>query len=394
MQSKYDVIIAGGGMVGMSAALALARLGLSVAVVEKTALPKQLEANFDGRVSALALGSVFLLQDIGAWQAMQPYAEAIYDIRVSDGKTNFFVHYNHQEVSAEPFGYIVENRYIRSSLQQAVNECRNNGENIEIIEQAEISSFQADNYGAEICLNNGRILRSLLVIAADGKYSALREMAGIRTISCDYKQTAIVCTIAHEKPHNGLAQERFLPAGAFAVLPMTQQRSSLVWVEPQERAQLYLDLPEDECEQEISERVGSYLGAINLLGKRFSYPLSLMYARNYVATRLALIGDAAHGIHPIAGQGVNLGFRDVAALQELIRKQSAIGLDIGTSSLLAEYQRKRRFDNITMIGVTDGLNRLFCSDLMPLKIARGIGLWTVNKTPPLKRFFMKQAMGI
>ena len=273
------------------------------------------------------------------------------------------------------------------------------------------------------------------MIGADGKQSQVRALAGIKATEWKYKQTAIVCTIRHELPHHGLAQERFLPAGPFAVLPMTPifpsplvgeggaqrrergylkdnskipplpnplpqgerenfYRSSLVWVEPDDRIKLYLELPEKEFAQEIHERVGDYLGTIETAGQRFSYPLSLMHANTYISDRLALIGDAAHAIHPIAGQGVNLGFRDVGVLAELITARFRLGLDIGSDEVLAHYQRWRRFDNVAMLAVTDGLNRLFSNNLLPIRVARDLGLWTVAKLPPLKRFFMRDAMGL
>lgn len=387
---QCDIIIAGGGMVGMSMALAVARLGLSVVVLEKSRLPDQLEPTFDGRVSAIALGSVRLLTAIGAWEGMRDYAEPIRDIRVSDGDAPFFVHYDHHDIGKEPFGYIVENRYIRHGLQQAAGDYPN----LSLLDQKIITSYYTSPKHVVVTLSDGQNISASLLLAADGKFSGLRQMAGIDILERDYEQTAIVCTIAHEKPHLGLAQERFLPAGPFAVLPMTGNRSSLVWVEPKDRVQLYLDLSKEECEQEIAERVGDYLGHITLAGERFSYPLSLVHAKGYSADRVALLGDAAHGIHPIAGQGVNLGFRDVAVLEELIRKQRLADGDIGAKEVLAHYQRWRRFDNMSMLGVTDGLNQLFCSSLMPVKTARRLGMWGVNQLPGLKKFFMKHAMGL
>ena len=390
MTTTTDIIITGGGMVGMSMAIALAKNGQRVTLLERAKLPTQLEPSFDGRVSAIALGSMRLLDSIGVWDAMKPHAEPIRDIRVSDGKSPFFVHYDHHDVGDEPFGYIVENRYTRHALHEVAAGFAN----LTILDQVEIHSFTADASQATITLADGRELTAALVLAADGKFSTLRELAGIGIVSHDYKQTAIVCTIAHEQPHDGLAQERFLSAGPFAVLPMTGQRSSLVWVEPNDRVKLYLRLSKQECEQEITERVGEYLGNISIEGERFAYPLSFSHAKEYVGARLALIGDAAHSIHPIAGQGVNLGFRDVAVLEELIRKQAASGLDIGAPELLSHYQRWRRFDNVSMLAVTDGLNHLFCSSLFPIKAARGLGLWGVNRLPGLKKFLMKHAMGL
>lgn len=353
-------------------------------------MPAQLEPNFDGRVSAVALGSSMILDSFGAWEMMAPHAQPIFDIRVSDGNSRSFLHYNYQEVGDKPFGYIVENRYIRNALHVA---CSNHS-NLTIIENTSVTAWNANEQVAEVSLNNGQKITCQLVVAADGKQSILRALAGITSQTKNFAQTGIVCTIAHTQPHNGLAQERFLPAGPFAVLPMVGNRSSLVWVEPTARAPHYLALPEAEFVQEITERVGGYLGDIRVEGARFSYPLSMMHANRYIGTRLALIGDAAHGIHPIAGQGINLGFRDVAALEELLRKQMEDGGDIGTTSLLEHYQRWRRFDNVSMLGVTDGLNALFCSSLIPVRAARGLGFQVVSKLPALKRMLMKHAMGL
>ena len=387
---NFDVIVNGGGMVGMSLAVALARLGVQVAVVDKVSLSQQLESAFDARVSAIAYGSKCILDSIGVWGFMAAKAEPIRDIRVVDGAIPFFLHYDHTEVGDAPLGYIVENRHIRAALQQAAARLPT----LTLFEKQSPVSLERDDMSATLHLQDGQRLRCRLLVAADGKTSTLRSLAGIETLEWAYDQTAIVCTVAHQKPHNGLAQERFLPAGPFAVLPMQGNRSSLVWVEPKDRVDLYLGLSEGEFVQEIQERVGGYLGEIQTIGERFSYPLSLMHAKSYTSHRLALAGDAAHGMHPIAGQGVNLGFRDVAVLSELIGERFRLGLDIGGEDVLAAYQQWRRFDNISMLAVTDGLNRLFGINLLPVQLIRGLGLWAVGKMPPLKRFLMRHAMGL
>ncbi len=387
---SFDVAIAGGGMAGMTLAVALARANLNVAVIEKTPMSSQLESAFDGRVSAIAEGSRRILDSAGAWEQMAPHAQPILDIRVSDGTAPFFLHYDHHEVGEQPFGYIVENRYIRNALHSAAADLAH----LEIFDQAMLEGFERDSGGITLRLKDNPPIRCALLVGADGKNSAIRSLAGIKITEWNYRQTAIVCTIAHELPHHGLAQERFLPAGPFAVLPMRGNRSSLVWVEPDNRVQLYLDLPEEEFVQEITERVGDYLGIIRTEGRRFSYPLGLLHAKTYIGHRLVLVGDAAHTIHPIAGQGVNLGFRDVGVLVQLLTKQHALGFDIGAPELLAHYQRWRRFDNVTMLAVTDGLNRLFGINAVPVRLARGLGLWAVGKMPPIKRFFMRHAMGL
>jgi len=427
-ERPLDVVISGGGMVGMTLAVALARAGITVAVIEKTHVSEQLEPAFDGRVSAIAHGSKLLLDSIGVWQGMAPHAEPILDIRVSDGDTPFFLHYDHREVGGDAFGYIVENRHIRHALHAAAKSLPT----LAILDKASLDSFERDEAGVTLRFRERPSLRCRLLIGADGKHSAIRKQAGIEAMEWGYNQTAIVCTIEHELPHHGLAQERFLPAGPFAVLPMTSSpsplvgegrgegvapqtppsnalrntplpnplpqgergRSSLVWVEPDDRVGIYLALPEEEFVQEIRERVGGSLGAIRTSGARFSYPLSLMHAKSYIGHRLALIGDAAHAIHPIAGQGVNLGFRDVGVLAELITERARLGLDIGADDVLSHYQRWRCFDNVTMLAATDTLNRLFSNRFPPLRLARGLGLWTVGKIPPLKRLFMRDAMGV
>lgn len=395
---KADVAIIGGGMVGMTLAVALAQGGVSVAVFERESPDAQLAPEFDGRVSAVALGSKRLLERIGAWCGMEAFAEPIFDIRVSDGNSPFFLHYDHRELSgraggSEPFGWIVENRHIRMGLAAAAKSLPS----LRVVAPAEIDSFDADSHGVSVGYRSAGQTHSLaarLLIGADGKKSRLRLLADIPSTEIPYTEHAIVCTIAHEKPHGGLAQERFLPAGPFAVLPMTKNRSSLVWTEAAENIRFFMELPEAEFVQEIRERVGGYLGEIREAGPRFCYPLSVLHAHRYTGPRLALIGDAAHAIHPIAGQGVNLGFRDAAVLAELIVRQAGRGLDVGAADVLAQYAQWRRFDNLTMLAVTDGLNRLFKNTFPPLALARGLGMWGVSRLPPVKRFFMRHAMGL
>lgn len=387
---RFDAVIAGGGLVGMTQAIALAGAGLTVAVIDTVPLADQTLPAFDGRVSALALGSQRMLAQLGIWRYMQAEAEPIRDIRVSDNDSLLFLHYDHRQVGSEPFGYIVENRRNRLALQRRAAELSG----LALFSPVEITAVERDAHQACLTLKDGRVLRAAVVIGADGKHSRMRERAGIRVTEAKYGQTAIVCTVAHEEPHRGLAQERFLPQGPFAVLPMQGNRSSLVWVEPDALAQAYLRLPDEELNREIARRVGGYLGKIAVDGPRFAYPLSLMLAERYADTRLALIGDAAHAIHPIAGQGVNLGYRDVAALAEAMVDAKRLGLDIGGAGVLSHYQQWRRFDTLSMAFVTDLLTRLFSNDIAPLALARRLGLAAVQKMPPVKRYFMRHAMGL
>jgi 2-octaprenyl-6-methoxyphenol hydroxylase len=245
----------------------------------------------------------------------------------------------------------------------------------------------------EIGLAGGGRILAPICVAADGRNSALRAAAGIKCVSWDYRQTGIVCTVAHERPHRGTAQERFLPAGPFAILPMTGNRSSLVWTERADLAPAILALAADEFLAELALRFGDHLGRLSVVGPRWSYPLSLHHAESYVDRRLVLVGDAAHGIHPIAGQGLNLGLRDVAALAEVLVDAGRLGLDLGQADVLERYQRWRRVDVLSLSAVTDLLNRLFSNDIAPVKLVRDLGLAAVNALPPLKRVFMRHAMG-
>lgn len=388
-----DVVIIGGGLVGLSMAVALGQAGLSVAVVDRESPVIAAADPFDGRGSAIAWGSAEALRGLGLWDRLAPHAAPILDIRVSDGDSLLFLHYDHREVGA-PLGYIIENRFTRRALYARVAEIPN----IRLLAPAAVTVLDRGSAAVTAGLADGRTITARLAIAADGRGSPMRAMAGIRVMRWDYPQTGIVCSIRHEKPHRGIAHERFLPAGPFAVLPLPdsetgEHRSSIVWTERTELASAMMRLGEAEFANEIARRFGDALGAIALAGPRWAYPLGLLQAERYTDRRLALVGDAAHLIHPIAGQGLNLGLRDVAALAECVVDAHRLGLDIGAGDVLTRYQRWRRFDNIALMAVTDGLNRLFSNDLPPVRLARDIGLALVNRIPPLKRVFMRHAMG-
>lgn len=393
----FDVVVIGGGLNGLTQAIALARHGISVAVIDREDPARVTEAAFDGRVSAIALASQRMLDAIGLWRHVRT-AQPMWDIRVSDGDSLLFVHYDHSEIGTAPFGYLVENRVMRQAQQAALADCPN----LELIAPMTARSIDYGISGsgapAEIELGNGRRLRARLVVGADGRQSAIRREAGIRTIDWSYRQTGIVCTVQHELPHEGVAQERFLPAGPFAILPMTDDaaghhRSSLVWSEPTERAAAIMTLDDAGFTAEMRQRFGAGYGACDVVGPRWSYPFSFMLALRYTSHRMALVGDAAHGIHPIAGQGLNLGLRDIAALTEAVVDARRLGLDIGRSDVLERYERWRRVDNVVLGAVTDGLTRLFSNDIAPLRIARDLGLGVVNRIGPLKKLFMRHAMG-
>ncbi len=402
---EAEVLISGGGMVGLSLGIALADAGMDVAVVDRADPKALLAAPYDGRSSAIALGSQQVFAGIGVWDGMADHAAPILDIRVSDGRvgraaSSLFLHYDHRDMAgqvqdAAPMGYIVENRAIRGALHaRAARLAR-----LRLVAPASIETLTREAEGVAAVLDDGRRLRARLAIAAEGKASPLRAAAGICVLRWDYPQCGIVCTVAHEKPHHGVAHENFLPSGPFALLPMTDgpdggHRSSLVWTERREAAPAMMALGGEDFARELMRRYGDGLGSLREVGGRWSYPLGLMHAERYVDQRLALIGDAAHVIHPIAGQGLNLGLRDVAALAETLMDARRLGLDLGSAEVLARYQRWRRFDNTLLMVVTDGLNRLFSNDLPPIRLARDVGLAAVDRLPPLKRFFMRHAMGM
>ncbi len=404
---EYDIAIIGGGLAGGLAALALAARGFSCAVIDAADPASMREAAFDGRTTAISYASARVFRRLGLWDAIASYAEPICDILVTDGRaksrfddgavSTFNLHFDSRELGdATPLGWIVENRVLRNVLFDAI--AGHNAVTLLAPAKRKETSFGAAK--ALIGLEDGRRIAAALVIAADGRNSSLRAEANIKTNQWRYKQTGIVATVAHEQPHEGVAQEFFLPAGPFAILPMTpvreggqtkMYRSSLVWTERSDAAPAYMALDDDKFRIEIENRFGPYLGAIEPAGPRWSYPLSFTLAQSYIAPRLALIGDAAHAIHPIAGQGYNLGVKDIAALVDVLTEAREVGLDIGHLTVLQNYQRWRRFDSAALALGTDLLNRLFSNDIAPLRFARDMGMGAVSKIEPLRKFFMKQA---
>jgi 2-octaprenyl-6-methoxyphenol hydroxylase len=391
---KSDVLISGGGLSGLTMALALAQGPLEITLADQLPPALPLSEAFDGRVSALSFASCRLLQSLGVWTALAEQAQPIHDIVVSDGRLGrgtspFFLHFDHHEMREGPLGYIVENRYIRRVLHDAVK----NTPQIRFLAPKQVTAFMPRAADSLATLEDGSQLSARLGIVAEGRQSRLRKQAGIRTIGWAYKQSGIVATIAHEREHEGIAHEYFLPNGPFAILPMTGRRSSLVWTEPSDNAHRLMELDEESFQAELSLRIGDLYGEAHVIGPRWSYSLSLMLARSYIAPRLALIGDSAHAIHPLAGQGFNLALRDVAALAEVVVDSARLGLDIGASDILERYQRWRRFDSFTLAVATDGLNRLFSNDIAPLRLVRDLGLSMVGRIGPARRFFMREAAG-
>ncbi len=391
-----DILVIGGGLVGGVAARALSQAGFAVTVVDGADPNTVTAAGFDGRASAIAAASERLLSAIGVWPYLAPEVAPIMDIRVADGQSPLFLHYDHADVGMGPLGYLAENRHIRQAIHHALSD----DTGVHWISGTHVEALSRDGAGAVARLSDGSVVRAALAIAADGRGSKTRSAAGIRLTQWRYPQHAIVCTVEHEKPHGFVAHEHFLPAGPFAILPLRGTdarpgcRSSIVWTERAEHASEMLALDEDAFLMELARRFGDFMGEISLVGPRFSHPLGLQFAETSVTDRLVLIGDADHGMHPIAGQGLNMGYRDVAALVDVLSEARRLGLDFASASVLGRYSRWRRFDNTLMLAVTDGLNRLFSNDVAPVQLARDVGLAAVDRMPPLKKVLMRSAMGL
>ncbi len=383
-----DLLISGGGLAGMTMAIAAAGAGLRSVIVERMDPAVLTDTAFDGRCSAIAYASWRLFEVTGIAPLIEEH-QPILDIRVTDGHSPLFLHYDHRELGEGPFGQMVENRTIRRALFTRAAEM----DEITLLAPDGLSDTRFSATGVQARTTGGRNIRARLCIAAEGRRSPLREQAGIGTIGWSYGQTGIVCTVAHEYPHRGIAIEHFLPAGPFAILPMTGRRCSLVWTERNDFAAHVMGLDDATFTLEMQRRFGDFLGRTDVIGPRWSYPLTLQLAERMCAERLVLIADAAHGIHPIAGQGLNLGLRDIAALAEVLTDAARLGLDIGNADTLARYERWRRFDTLSMVAVTDGLTRLFSNDIAPLRLGRDLGLAAVNRMAELKKLFMRHARG-
>lgn len=396
--NRFDVIVAGAGYVGLAVATSIvaARPTLSVAIVD--AAPAGVWKK-DGRCSAIAAAASRMLDQLGCWEELAPKAQAITDMVVTDSRTAdpvrpVFLTFDGEVAPGEPFAHMVANRDLNAALRRRAAEL-----GIAMIEGVGVTGFETRPQSTEVHLADGVTLTTRLLVAADGVKSRLRDMAGIRTVHWDYGQSGIVCTVGHERPHGGRAEEHFLPAGPFATLPLSpdesgNNRSSIVWTERTEDANRLVAEDDIVFEAELETRFGLKLGEIRVLDKPRAWPLGLTLARDFVKPRFALAGDAAHGIHPIAGQGLNLGFRDAAALAEVVVEADRLGQDIGTIDVLERYQQWRRFDTVQMGITTDVLNRMFSSDFGPLRAARDFGLGLVERMPKMKDFFIRQASGL
>jgi 2-octaprenyl-6-methoxyphenol hydroxylase len=389
---RADVLIAGGGFAGLALALAL-RQGLGGSFRIVVADPAfAAGAKPDLRASAIAAAARRMFEALDVWDAVTNDAQPILDMVVTDSKLEHamrpvFLTFAGELEEGEPFAHMIENAPLNAALAAKARE-----QGIDL-RAAAVTDFEYEGSRISVSLADGEVSAALLV-AADGAKSRVREQAGIATHGWNYGQSAIVTTVAHERPHEGRAIEHFLPAGPFAILPLKGNRSSLVWTETDTEAARIVALPDDEFHGELERRFGLHLGDIGVVGAKRAYPLGLFGARSFIADRIALVGDAAHVIHPIAGQGLNMGLRDAAALAEAIVDAARLGLDIGGADVLERYQRWRRFDTATMGIATDGLNRLFSNESDVLRLMRDVGLGLVDRMPALKSFFIREAAGV
>ncbi|MBB5688815.1 ubiquinone biosynthesis protein UbiH [Roseomonas alkaliterrae] len=396
---EVEACILGAGPVGATLAALLAAGGVRAAVVDATPLPPMELPEFDGRAYAIALTSKRLLEAAGVWERLPEEPCPILGIRVADGRpgeraSSLCLHFDHHEVGEEPFGWMVEARALRVALNARLPLASG----LSVFAPA-TATVERGPEGALLRLSTGQEIRARLVVGAEGRNSPSRRAAGIAAARLDYHCMGIVGAVAHERPHRNQALEQFLPHGPFAQLPMRglpghPHVSAIVWTERTAIARRCLALDDAAYGRQIAARLGGHLGAVTPIGRRWSYPISALHAARYVDERLALVGDAAHGIHPIAGQGLNLGFRDVAALAELVVEAVNAGEDPGSPALLARYQAARRPDSLVMLGATHALERLFTARLAPVRLARRLGIAAVDRMPALKRFFASRAMGI
>lgn len=392
---KTDLIIVGGGLNGPALALAASNAGFSVTIVDALPAATRSLRDFDGRSYALALTSKRLLQGIGIWPDVADHAQPMLEIKVTDGRAGegaapWMMHFDHAEIEEGPMGYLVEDRHLRAAFLAAMDAS-------DLITQIDATRVVAQDVGADgvtVTLDNGDTIKGGLLIGSDGRGSGTGARAGIKRIGWGYDQTAVVCAVEHDKPHAGIAHQFFMPNGPLAILPLTGNRSSIVWSETTQCATHLMTLGDAAFLDELRPAFGSFLGQIGLTGARFTYPLGLTLAQTFVADRVALIGDAAHGVHPIAGQGLNAGLRDVAALAQVLTEARARGEDIGGAQTLARYQEWRRFDTTTLALATDTFNRLFSNDNPLLRAARDIGMAAINAAPTLRRGFIREAAGL
>jgi 2-octaprenyl-6-methoxyphenol hydroxylase len=387
---NYDIAIIGGGLAGLTQAILLGNQGWNVACIDRDTPETQSDDNYDIRTTAISWGSRNLLKNANIWQDIEDRAECISDILILDENSPIELEFNATDIEAEGFGWIVDNRDLRDVLFKHVQ----NNQNITHMTGQSVTDFQNETNHVTVTLANETQINAKLIIGADGRNSFTRDYMGVKTWKRDYNQTALVCLINHEKPHNGLALEHFRSQGPFAVLPFTNDdngnhRSAIVWTVEGHDAQGWQTCSIETFKTAIQTRCGNHYGDINIIGSRAAWPLNVVKAHNYIGDRMVIIAEAAHGMHPIAGQGLNMSLRDIAAMTEILNGAP----DPGDQTLLQSYQNMRSRDNWSMVVATDKLNDLFGSDFFAVRAARRFGLHAVSRLPFAKKFFMKQAMG-
>jgi 2-octaprenyl-6-methoxyphenol hydroxylase len=435
---KTDVLIIGGGLSGLTLAALLGRAGVPVTIVDREPPVTKRTKNHDARTTALSYGSCKILEAAGAWNKIEKVSSPMREIRVADGASPLFLHFSSEkDARGAVFGWNLENAHLRQILFKNIQSLKS----VRYLAPVEVKNFFNEEESVGVVLKDGRKISAALMVGADGRHSAVRDWLGIGVKMVDYKQTAIVCNIAHALDHENIAVEHFMPAGPFAVLPLlplsrfageggaqpkagrvrvplshhtltrplltlghplpqggrgkkATYRSSIVWTVQPEEAKRILALSSKDFDRVLQKMCGDHLGRIQHISTPRGYPLSLMHAEDYMAPRVALIADAAHVIHPIAGQGLNLGLRDAALLAKLVIRNMNAGCDIGAGGILKEYAAARRVDTHLMAGFTDLLNRLFSNDLKSVGVLRDIGISIVHNIKPAKRFFVRQAMGV
>ncbi len=394
MKKDSDILIVGGGINGSVLALGLAQSGRSVTVIDALPEPVRRNAGFDGRSYALALTSVRLLKGIGIWDQISAKAQPILEIKVSQGRAGagagpFFLHFDHAELEEGPMGHMCEDRFLRRALLDAIGE----EPRITVVED-QVQGQSTSSHGVALDLASGQTLSGQLLVGCDGRGSSTATRAGIKRTGWGYGQTALVAAVEHEHPHHGIAHQFFMPQGPLAILPLPGNRSSIVWSETDQTASEFASLSDEAFLSVLRPRFGDFLGEIDIKGKRYTYPLGLSLAQSLTAERLVLVGDAAHGVHPLAGQGLNSGLRDAAALVHVLRDAARRGEDFASPPVLTRYAQWRRFDIAALAMVTDGTNRLFSNDNPVLKAARGVGMGVINALPGLRRSMMREAAGL
>ena len=395
MEVDSDIIIVGGGLNGSLMAIAAANIGFSTIVLDSKDNEVSGENRFDGRSYALALSSVRLLKNLNIFKDIIDKSQPILDIKILDGKlvqgpSQFSLHFDNNEIHDGPMGQMVEDRFIRKALFTKINK----NKQIDYKFNSKVTEHKKQSGYISVTLDNGKKLNTKLLVGADGRNSELANRADIKKSGWKYNQSALVCAIEHEADHNGVAWQYFMPSGPLAVLPMTGKRSCIVWTEQNANAKAINLFDETRYTKILAARLGNFLGKFKIIGDRHTYPLELSIADRFIDERLALIGDAAHSVHPIAGQGLNAGFKDIAVLAHIIQDAHHRGEDLGSLGVLKRYEEWRRFDSAQLAYSTDLFNKLFSNENEALRLARNIGLKLLDSIPVAKRNIIKEAAGI